>query len=870
MFSTKHLFYPSGDEEIDRIRKEVFKVPTNMNNCQERLFILYTWRRLLQRQGADTSSYISIHDKIWIAIRNENKEELCSAIDEGFKVLEEIQRQISINPPSSKKGAKVIKKKKPLFIDWPVYGGNIHHTGYTKDLGPDEGSLAWRFPIGLAWYSRPVVEAGRVYTVSPGMRTMLYCFDAKNGDLIWKTKRPLIKQEGSRLYSTPSAASSPVVLKDVVVINELGAQQREFATRHLHFINKSDGMLMKSVSAGTLDYRAGYSILVGNEDLLVFPTGTQRIGDIPPQISCQNRIICKDTSTGKTILDFYVGPIFCEPLLEGSYIYVGTLDGMIFCLNVASIKETGLAHRRSAPRDLVTWRFKAEGAANSSSTVWGENLYFGANDGFIYCLDKSSGELKWKFEVKPKEPRAFKMFSTPTIADGKLYIGAANKRVYCLDAKTGVLFWEYAVNDWVRSRPVCLGDKVFVVSMDGTVYCLSQKNGEPLLEWKTKVGTHPIYADPALDEERIFINSSDLFLWCLRTDNGNILWRRSLIECIYKNGERVLADQIAAGGYYQSKPTVAEGKVFIGGPSHFVYALDYLTGEEVWRFELGGAISGAPAYSNGRIFVGQQGGEEYFYCLDATDGHMIWRQSLGWVWSSANVYDGKVFVPGVDGYLNCLREEDGSILWRYRTGRAAHPEPPIDNGKVFFGSWDHYCYALDTNKGTVLWQFYTEGSPDSGAPIAYKGRLYLPIGGNSFRCLDAKTGEILWEFRLKRSIFNASPALHDGKLFISVSERGGAIPVASSIYCLDAETGKVIWKHQGGGLTAPVVADGKVYFASTSDPFFYCVDEKGNGNGTTTILWKYKMGDRVDESVPAIYGGLAYILCSDGYLYAFK
>jgi len=71
-------------------------------------------------------------------------------------------------------------------------------------------------------------------------------------------------------------------------------------------------------------------------------------------------------------------------------------------------------------------------------------------------------------------------------------------------------------------------------------------------------------------------------------------------------------------------------------------------------------------------------------------------------------------------------------------------------------------------------------------------------------------------------------------------------------------------------LTAPAVADGKVYFASISDPFFYCVDEKGNGDGTTTCIWKYMMGNKVEESVPAIYGGYAYILCSDGYLYAFK
>ena len=57
---------------------------------------------------------------------------------------------------------------------------------------------------------------------------------------------------------------------------------------------------------------------------------------------------------------------------------------------------------------------------------------------------------------------------------------------------------------------------------------------------------------------------------------------------------------------------------------------------------------------------------------------------------------------------------------------------------------------------------------------------------------------------------------------------------------------------------------------STADPFFYCVDEKGNGDGTTKTIWMYKMGNRVYGSVPPIYGGMAYICCRDGWLYALQ
>ena len=200
------------------------------------------------------------------------------------------------------------------------------------------------------------------------------------------------------------------------------------------------------------------------------------------------------------------------------------------------------------------------------------------------------------------------------------------------------------------------------------------------------------------------------------------------------------------------------------------------------------------------MFFGQQGGEEHFYCVDANDGSLIWKQALSWVWSSANVYDGKLYVPGVDGYAYCLREEDGAILWRYRTGQAAHPEPPVDGGIVYFGSWDHYDYALNAEDGSVVWQFYTGGTPDSGAPIAYAGRLYLPMGGDSFRCMDMATGEVIWEHRIEAVGYNASPpALHDGRVFVSTAMRSGGFPEATRIYCLDAATGEEIWQHPGGG-----------------------------------------------------------------------
>jgi outer membrane protein assembly factor BamB len=171
---------------------------------------------------------------------------------------------------------------------------------------------------------------------------------------------------------------------------------------------------------------------------------------------------------------------------------------------------------------------------------------------------------------------------------------------------------------------------------------------------------------------------------------------------------------------------------------------------------------------------------------------------------------------------------------------------------------------LDVVTGRLLWQFHTGGTPDSGAPIAYGGRLYLPMGGKRLCCLDAATAAVIWEYTISEGCFNATPALWGNRLFISVSLRSGAIPIASVIRCLDATSGLVIWEQPGGGITGPAVAGGHVYTASTSDIFFRCLDARRGEE-----VWRCATADRVYESVPAIYAGRAFILNDGGYLYAF-
>jgi len=263
-------------------------------------------------------------------------------------------------------------------------------------------------------------------------------------------------------------------------------------------------------------------------------------------------------------------------------------------------------------------------------------VLFGANDGCVYCLDGETGALNWTLDTGQTEPRSFMLFSRPAVSNGRVFIGDACKRLLCIDLETGRLRWIARLTDWVRGVPVIRGDHVFAATLDGKVHCLRDSDGAARPVWTQQTGSHAILADPVESEGRLLVTNTNLWLHCLDVRTGEILWRRRLLEQATVGGEPFVADKLAGGGFHQSKPTAADGKVFVGTPSRFVFAIDHETGKEAWRFELGAAVSGSPSYGGGRIFVGQQGGEEQFYCLDASTGLPLWKQSVGWVWSSGS------------------------------------------------------------------------------------------------------------------------------------------------------------------------------------------------------------------------------------------
>lgn len=110
-----------------------------------------------------------------------------------------------------------------------------------------------------------------------------------------------------------------------------------------------------------------------------------------------------------------------------------------------------------------------------------DNLYFGSSvTDSVHCLDARTGQQKWFFHTNG--PVRY----PPTHYDGKLYFGSDDGFVYCIDADDQSLIWKYSPSpdnllignngSLIPMWPIRTGTAV----LDGKVYCAAS-----LVPWKS-------------------------------------------------------------------------------------------------------------------------------------------------------------------------------------------------------------------------------------------------------------------------------------------------------------------------------------------------------------------------------------------------
>lgn len=137
-------------------------------------------------------------------------------------------------------------------------------------------------------------------------------------------------------------------------------------------------------------------------------------------------------------------------------------------------------------------------------------------------------------------------------------------------------------------------------------------------------------------------------------------------------------------------------------------------------------------------------------------------------------------------------------------------EPVVEGQTMYINSSRHDAVrALDTRSGDVKWTYFVDG-PVRFAPVAWKGRVYFTSDDGCLYCLNGDSGKLAWRFRggpSDRKIIGnerlistwparGAPVIADGKVYFAAS----IWPfMGIFIHALDAETGRVVWTNDGDG-----------------------------------------------------------------------
>ena len=333
----------------------------------------------------------------------------------------------------------------------------------------------------------------------------------------------------------------------------------------------------------------------------------------------------------------------------------------------------------------------------------------------------------------------------------------------------------------------------------------------------------------------------------------------------------------------ETTPAVV-GDLLFFGVRGALYALNTITGERKWTYEMVSSEEGRPPrpstlgrgaqFYDGRLYFGDSLG--IVHCVDAANGKSIWKTSVQpdttrtrpiRVHCACAAFDGKIYL-GTVGQMNralCLDAETGAIRWQFWvTG----PEYPGGGGAIWTSP------AVDEEQRNV---YFTTGSVKSFKPDP---ALYT----ESVLALDADTSLLKWFFQIRPNDphdldFSSHPVLFDAE---GPSLKKGAIRqclVATNktgVYCLNRYTGEQFWRAQltpryyfgGPNVDGIAVAYNNVYVVSNAatqsigkPPL--SVTAALHGYTGDIVWWTYNLGGICQGGIAAA-NGLLYQGFNDG------
>ena len=326
---------------------------------------------------------------------------------------------------------------------------------------------------------------------------------------------------------------------------------------------------------------------------------------------------------------------------------------------------------------------------------------------------------------------------------------------------------------------------VAIDSRGGNVVWRTAVTGEP-----PKHGYDGSRSTPTVDEDRLYLVSSDGQIICLNAVDGVKIWSRDFDEW---------GGKMMSGWGYSESPLVDGDHVICtpGGREGMMVCLNKLSGETIWASVL-------PAQA---------------------DGDQELKDGAGY--ASAVISNGggvKQYVQLVGQGLIGVRASDGVLMWRYaRVGNktANIPTAVVDGDYVFtstaYGTGSALLKLTGDGDGgvdvqEVYWLESRELQNKHGGMTLVEGHIYCGHGNGDGKpiCVNMMTGEVAWGPQRAAGKGETSLVYADGHL-VWRREDGTVIITTASPESFEVIGTFTPAFQQGKSWAHPVISGGRLY-----------------------------------------------------------
>jgi outer membrane protein assembly factor BamB len=199
---------------------------------------------------------------------------------------------------------------------------------------------------------------------------------------------------------------------------------------------------------------------------------------------------------------------------------VGTpvINGDVVYITLTNSKKNVIAYNFHTADEL--WKLKI-GDVESSPLFLNSKLYVGTMNGELYCIDAGTGNIDWKYSASSDLKKSL-IRSSPASDGAQIVFCCDNGAIFSLH-QDGTVAWKSRTDGNILASPAIFGDHVFICSADSCVYSFSVHTG--VTEWRKKLSAG-IYSSPAVNEKGVITGCVDGTVWCLDHRSGEKLWAR--------------------------------------------------------------------------------------------------------------------------------------------------------------------------------------------------------------------------------------------------------------------------------------------------------------------------------------------------------